>query len=81
MQTGNSSQNALEAASDDSGWAHLGAVGSNIAKQASEFDPRNYGFSKLGELVKATELFEVKSKGDGPSKAIYICNKRKKPKE
>jgi uncharacterized LabA/DUF88 family protein len=74
-------RSALEAASDESGWAHLGAVGSNIAKQASEFDPRNYGFSKLGELVKATELFEVKIKGDGPSKAIYICNKRKKPKE
>ena len=72
---------ALEAASDDSGWAHLGAVGSNIAKQASDFDPRNYGFSKLGELVKATGLFEVKFKGDGPSKAIYICDKRKKPKE
>jgi uncharacterized LabA/DUF88 family protein len=72
-------RSALEAASDDSGWAHLGVVGSNIAKQASEFDPRNYGFSKLGELVKATELFEVKIKGDGPSKAIYICNKRKKP--
>jgi uncharacterized LabA/DUF88 family protein len=72
-------RSALEAASNDSGWAHLGAVGSNIAKQASEFDPRNYGFSKLGELVKATELFEVKIKGDGPSKAIYICNKRKKP--
>ncbi len=74
-------RSALEAASDDSGWAHLGAVGSNIAKQASDFDPRNYGFSKLGELVKATGLFEVKFKGDGPSKAIYICDKRKKPKE
>jgi uncharacterized LabA/DUF88 family protein len=74
-------RSAFDAASDDSGWAHLGAVGSSIAKQASEFDPRNYGFSKLGELVKATELFEVRLKGDGPSKAIYICDKRKKPKE
>jgi uncharacterized LabA/DUF88 family protein len=74
-------RSALEAASDDSGWAHLGAVGSNIAKQASDFDPRNYGFSKLGELVKATGLFEVKFKGDGPSKTIYICDKRKKSKE
>jgi uncharacterized LabA/DUF88 family protein len=74
-------RSALEAASDDSGWAHLGAVGSNIAKQAPEFDPRNYGFSKLGELVKATDLFEVRVKGDGPGKAIYICDKRKKTKK
>jgi uncharacterized LabA/DUF88 family protein len=37
-------RNAVEASSDDSGWACLAAVGSNIAKQASEFDPRNYGY-------------------------------------
>jgi uncharacterized LabA/DUF88 family protein len=69
---------ALEAASDESGWAHLGAVGSNIVKQAPEFDPRNYGFRKLGELVAATDLFEVdeRSSRDGHSKTIYIRNKR-----
>jgi uncharacterized LabA/DUF88 family protein len=76
-------RSALEAASDDSGWAHLGAVGSNIAKQAPEFDPRNYGFSKLKELAVATNLFEVDEKvtRDGHSKAIYIRDKRKKPKK
>jgi uncharacterized LabA/DUF88 family protein len=73
-------RNALEAASDESGWAHLGAVGSNIAKQAPEFDPRNYGFSKLGELAKATKLFEVDERvqSDGHSRSIYIRDKRKK---
>ncbi|MEA2039428.1 MAG: NYN domain-containing protein [Thermodesulfobacteriota bacterium] len=76
-------RSALEAASDDSGWAHLGAVGSNIAKQASEFDPRNYGFTKLGELAIATKLFDVDERvqRDGHSKTIYIRDKRKKPKE
>ena len=53
---------AIEAASDDSGWAHLGAVGTNIVKQAPEFDPRNYGFKKLGELAAAIGLFEVDRK-------------------
>jgi len=74
---------ALEAASDDSGWAHLAAVGSNIAKQAPEFDPRNYGFSKLGELAVATDLFSVDERvqRDGHSRAIYIRDKRKKPEE
>jgi len=51
-------RNAVEASSDDSGWAHLAPVGSNIAKQAPDFDPRNYGYKKLGELVAATKLFE-----------------------
>ena len=76
-------RNALEAASDDGGWAHLAAVGSNIAKQAPEFDPRNYGFSKLGGLAQATNLFDVDERvqSDGHSKSIYIRDKRKKPKK
>lgn len=76
-------RNALEAASDESGWAHLGAVGSNIAKQAPEFDPRNYGFSKLGELAAAIKLFDVDERvqSDGHSKSIYIRDKREKPKK
>ena len=76
-------RNALEAASDESGWAHLGAVGSNIAKQAPEFDPRNYGFSKLGELAAAIKLFDVDERvqSDGHSRSIYIRDKRKKPKQ
>jgi len=71
---------AIEAASDDTGWAHLGAVGSNIAKQAPEFDPRNYGYKKLGELAAIIKLFDVDERvqSDGQSRAIYIRDKRKK---
>ena len=73
-------RNALEASSDESGWAHLAPVGSNIAKQAPEFDPRNYGYKKLGELITAIKLFEIEERlvGNSQSKAIYIKNKRKK---
>jgi uncharacterized LabA/DUF88 family protein len=73
-------RNAVEASSDDSGWAHLAPVGSNIAKQAPDFDPRNYGYKKLGELVAATKLFEIEERpvGDGQSKAVYLKDKRKK---
>jgi uncharacterized LabA/DUF88 family protein len=76
-------RNALDAASDESGWANLGTVGSNIAKQAPEFDPRNYGFSKLGELAAAIKLFDVDERVqiDGHSRTIYIRDKRKKPKK
>jgi len=76
-------RNALAAASDESGWAHLGAVGSNIAKQAPEFDPRNYGYQKLGDLAAATKLFEIDERvqSDGHSKSIYIRDKRKKRKK
>ena len=61
----------------------MSAVGSNIAKQAPEFDPRNYGFSKLGELAVATRLFDVDERvhSDGLSRSIYIRDKRKKPEK
>jgi uncharacterized LabA/DUF88 family protein len=70
---------AIDASSDDDGWAQLGTVGSNIAKQTPEFDARNYGYSKLRELVKAIQLFDMKeqSSGEGMPKSIYIRDKRK----
>lgn len=52
-------RNAVDAASDDDGWAHLGEIGSQVGNQAS-FDPRNYGYRKLSDLVDATGLFELK---------------------
>lgn len=71
---------AVEASSDDSGWAHLAPVGSNVAKQLPEFDPRNYGYKKLGELVKATQLFDLEERAtkDGQSKAMFVKDKKKK---
>jgi len=73
-------RNAVEASSDDSGWAHLASVGSNIAKQSPQFDPRNYGYKKLGELIAAIRLFETDERlvGEGQSRSVYIKDKRRK---
>jgi hypothetical protein len=73
-------RNAIDAYSDDDGWAQLGPVGSNIAKQAPEFDPRNYGYRKLRDLVKAMGLYELREDSEGPghAKSIYIRTKRRK---
>lgn len=73
-------RNAVDASSDENGWAHLAAVGSNIAKQASEFDPRNYGYKKLGELVAATKLFQIEERdvGNGHAVSVYLRDRRKK---
>jgi uncharacterized LabA/DUF88 family protein len=71
-------RNAVEVSSDESGWAHLAPVGSNIAKQSPEFDSRNYGYAKLGELVVATGLFDVEKRkiGAANSKAMFLRDKR-----
>jgi uncharacterized LabA/DUF88 family protein len=73
-------RNAVEASSGDRGWAHLAPVGSNIAKQSPDFDPRNYGYVKLGELVSATKLFAIEGRqvGGANSKAVYVRDKSKK---
>jgi len=74
-------RNALEAASDEDGWAALGGVGSIITKQRPNFDARSYGYNKLSELIAATTLFELdrRSPGEGRPKVIYVRTKGKKP--
>lgn len=52
---------AVSAAGREDGWAALSAVGSLLMKASPSFDPRNYNFQKLGELVRAQPYLEVKS--------------------
>lgn len=43
----------------EDGWILLNVVGKQLANLASDFDPRTFGFKKLGDLVKKTNAFEV----------------------
>ncbi|WP_317922585.1 NYN domain-containing protein [Cupriavidus sp. TA19] len=70
-------QNAAQAVSDEDGWLTLGSMGNHIAKQAPEFDSRNYGYGKLSELVAATGLFEVETRNGGNNKTIWIRLKKR----
>lgn len=71
--------NAVEDSANENGWSHLGRVGQNIANKTPEFDPRNYGYKKLGELIKVTRLFVIdeRSSDNSPAKAVYIRKKEK----
>lgn len=64
---------SVEQTSDDDGWAHLGKVGQYISNNSS-FSPVNYGYKKLSDLIKASELFEVEMRKD--NKSIYIKDAR-----
>ncbi|MGH8182385.1 MAG: NYN domain-containing protein [Rhodanobacteraceae bacterium] len=72
-------RNAVEAASDDDGWAALAVVGSIVNKQRPDFDARSYGYGKLSDLVAATTLFEMerRSAGEGRPKTIHVRNRKK----
>lgn len=56
-------RNAVESAAGEDGWSPLGAVGQQIGNQAS-FDPRNYGYRKLLDLIEATQLFDLERRGN-----------------
>jgi len=64
---------AVAAAEGEDGWSHLGPVGSQIGNQAS-FDPRNYGYGKLSDLLAAIGLFELKK--DGKSSYVRVLPKK-----
>ncbi len=71
---------AVEAASDDDGWAALAHVGHLLITQSPDFDPRSWGHSKLAALVKATGLFETdrrRSPG-ATTDAVYIRDRRRR---
>jgi uncharacterized protein (TIGR00288 family) len=65
---------AVEQSSEDDGWAPLNRVGSYISNNSS-FSAINYGYKKLGDLVRATELFDEDMRNNGNS--MYIKDGRK----
>lgn len=65
---------AVEQTSEDDDWAQLSRVGQYIANNSS-FSPLNYGYKKLIDLIKASDLFKLESKDDG--KGIYLKDNRK----
>ena len=73
-------RNAVEDSADEDGWAYLANVGQNIANQAPESDPRNYGYKKLGEIIRAIKLFDIDERVSPSSedKLIYVRDVRRK---
>jgi len=71
---------AVEASADDDGWAHLGAIGSNLSRLASDFDTRTWGYAKLTDLLKAHPGYDVQSRspGDGKPKVSVVRSKPRK---
>lgn len=65
---------AVEQTSGDDDWALMSRVGAYISNNSS-FSPINYGYIKLGDLIRATELFDTEMRNNG--KSLYIKDARK----
>ena len=62
---------AVDAVSDEEGWAHLARVGAYIVQQLPEFDSRNYGFARLMDLMEASGIADIERSGD-PQKNVLV---------
>jgi len=56
----------------EDGWVSLGAVGRRLDNLAPDFDPRTYGFRKLSDLVRKTDLFEIDQPAEGRTIRIRL---------
>ena len=50
---------SLDMLADEDGYTFMGDLGNLLVKKQPDFDPRNFGFSKLTNLVRALDRFEV----------------------
>ena len=72
---------SLESIADEDGYGFMGKLGNLLLKKQPDFDPRNYGYSKLTQLVKALDRFEVvyrQTSADDPTKHVYLRDKSRK---
>ncbi len=66
-------RNAVEQTMDEYGWANLADIGTYINNSTS-FSPINFGYKKLSNLIKETDLFDIAF--DEVSKQMSIRDKR-----
>lgn len=65
----------------DTEWISVASLGSQWKLLQVDFDPRTYGFKKLGDLVKSyTKVFDVEERSTGTSdhKNLYVRLKKTK---
>lgn len=55
-------RDAAQAAADETGWARVGALGTQISNK-TPFDARNYGYGTLTKLLAATQAFDLREEG------------------
>ncbi|MGR0221566.1 NYN domain-containing protein [Agromyces sp. ZXT2-6] len=65
---------SVTTASGEDGWANLSAVGVLMRKQHTDFDSRNWGYAKLSDLVRATDLFLIEPR---PAGGLQVQHRKK----
>ncbi|MDQ3021846.1 MAG: NYN domain-containing protein [Bacteroidota bacterium] len=62
---------------EEDGWVYLGVLGNLILKKQPDFDPRNYGYKKLIDLIKKIKEIDVDARGTGKNNILHFYVKTK----
>ena len=68
----------LSSESDEDGWMSLAGVGNKLGQKFPDFDVRNFGFSKLSQMVGSMGKYELReevNEANPLSKVLYIRRK------
>ena len=71
-QLGPALRSAIAAVDQEDGWAPLGQVGTWLLKHDPSFDPRNFGFKKLSDLVRAQSDLNLKTVPGNQGAHLYV---------
>ena len=68
---------SLSMIADEDGFAFMGELGNLLLRKQPDFDPRNYGFQKLTQLVKSLDRFEIDARptSNPHTKHVYLRDK------
>ncbi len=69
---------SVEDLADEDGYAYLGDLGNLLMKKQPDFDPRNYGFSKLSRFISSLDGFETDERHNANYQGtqVYVRNRK-----
>jgi uncharacterized LabA/DUF88 family protein len=57
---------------EEDGWVFLSSLGNHIIKKEPSFDPRNYGFKKLLDIIKNISSIEIAERASGKNTVAHL---------
>lgn len=57
---------------DEDGWVFLSTLGNHIIKRQPSFDPRNYGFKKLVDIIRSIPEIEIEERQSGKNNVAHL---------
>jgi len=64
--------NSINDLAEEDGWVFLSSLGNHIIKKDPSFDPRNYGFKKLVDIIKNIGEITIEERAIGKNAHLYV---------